>query len=423
MFSSKVTVAVILLLLSTGCGYVNEEAQSKTQDEQSGSVVDYKSEEAIEVEEDSVELLSENNEEQSNSEEAEMEQVDSAQEEEVESSQLTTVESTEEDAGQKEEQAEDSGQTEEQKVTVNEKEEQEPVGEQDEQEPEEEKEITYEAEPFENKYEMAASAGNIRTGPDVSFNRVTSVHRYTELDAFEKATVGGTDWYHVEVGNEKTGWVSSTIVTEYDPELAELRSNLIDIPVIAQMPELPRGCEVTSLAMLLLHAGISVDKMTLADQVRKDPTKYQRIDGQVHFGNPNDGFVGNMYTFDKPGLGVYHRPIADLAREYLGDQVVDLTGQGFESVYEQLDNGKPVWVINTSEFRFLNDSYWTTWQTPTGPVKITYKMHAVVVTGYDEDYIYFNDPLTVQKNRKVAKASFIAGWEQFGSQAISYGPQ
>lgn len=46
---------------------------------------------------------------------------------------------------------------------------------------------------------------------------------------------------------------------------------LLDVPVLLQFPELPRGCEVTSLAMMLNYAGIQVDKLTLATKVNKVP--------------------------------------------------------------------------------------------------------------------------------------------------------
>ncbi|HET7578780.1 MAG TPA: C39 family peptidase [Bacillales bacterium] len=195
---------------------------------------------------------------------------------------------------------------------------------------------------------------------------------------------------------------------------------LLDAPLIKQFPELPRGCEVTSLAMLVQFAGYGVDKMELAKNIKKAPTPYQVIHGQVHFGNPNVGFVGAMDTYDEPGLGVYHGPVADLARSYMGDRVIDLTGDSFEAVLDQLADGIPVWVINNTRFTRLPEKFWETWQTPEGPIQITYKEHSVLVTGYDQNWIYFNDPLAGVKNRKMKRASFIEAWKQIGSQAISY---
>ncbi len=53
-------------------------------------------------------------------------------------------------------------------------------------------------------------------------------------------------------------------------------------------------------------------------------------------------------------------------------------------------------------------------------MKITYKEHSVLVTGYDQSYIYFNDPLTGEKNKKAPKQHFINAWKQMGSQAITF---
>ena len=48
------------------------------------------------------------------------------------------------------------------------------------------------------------------------------------------------------------------------------------------------------------------------------------------------------------------------------------------------------------------------------------KKHSVLITGYDDRFIYFNDPWATNKNSRAPKADFIAGWEQLGKQAISY---
>lgn len=195
---------------------------------------------------------------------------------------------------------------------------------------------------------------------------------------------------------------------------------MISAPVVKQLPELARGCEVTSLAMLLQYAGIDVGKMILAEQIKKDPAKLKMKNGQKHFGNPNNGFVGDMYTYSKPGYGVYNGPIEELANHYLPGRIVNLSGGPFDQVLDYVASGHPVWVITTSWFDYVPKKHWETWQTEAGSIQITMKMHSVLITGYDDDYVYFNDPLDGKKNKRVLKEKFIKGWNQFGNQAISY---
>lgn len=191
-------------------------------------------------------------------------------------------------------------------------------------------------------------------------------------------------------------------------------------PIVRQMPELNRGCEVTSLSMLLGSAGISSNKMTLALQVKKDTTPYRKIGLKIYFGNPNVGFVGDIYSFSKPGFGVFNGPIEDLANQYMPNRVVNLSGKSFDEVLNYVSAGHPVWVITTSWFRPVPDQYWQTWYTPQGQIRITMKEHSVLITGYDSKYVYFNDPLDGKKNKAIPMSQFIGGWKQYGSQAISY---
>jgi uncharacterized protein YvpB len=210
---------------------------------------------------------------------------------------------------------------------------------------------------------------------------------------------------------------------ESEPQIIPIKKQvLLEAPIIWQMPELPRGCEVTSLAMLLTYQGVQVDKLTLASEVRKNPAEYRLDNGKIFFGDPNEGFVGNMYTYTEPGLGVYHKPIAELAEKYLPGKIKDLTGAEFQDIKSQLSDGRPVWVIINTEYKELDDSFFQTWYTPGGPVKITTKEHSVLITGYDENFVYFNDPLSNEKNKKAPIKDFAEAWVQMGRQAITYLP-
>ena len=193
----------------------------------------------------------------------------------------------------------------------------------------------------------------------------------------------------------------------------------IHVNPIQQMPELARGCEVTSLAMLLNHAGLDVSKMTLAEEIAKNPIPITYQNGKVYAGDMNEGFLGDIYSFQNDGLGVYHRPIYHLAQQYLGDDALNISDFDFEHIYRLLNRGYPVWIITTSTFSPLPESSFQTWYTPDEtPMRVTYKEHSVLVTGYDQNNVYFNDPLSGHSKSK--KQNFIAAWEQMGKQAITY---
>jgi uncharacterized protein YvpB len=224
------------------------------------------------------------------------------------------------------------------------------------------------------------------------------------------------------MGNNGTDIVVATArEKESDTIIVKIKDRvLLDAPIIKQFPELPRGCEVTSLAMLLQYEGIEVGKMELAEMITKNPTPLRNENGRIFWGHPNDGYIGNMYSYDKPGYGVYHKPIKQLAERFLPGRVIDLTGREFEELKTFLSMDIPVWVITNTTYRKLPESSFEKWQTPRGEVKITYKEHSVLITGYDDKYIYFNDPLSGVKNKKIQEGDFIEAWTQMGRQAITY---
>ncbi len=209
------------------------------------------------------------------------------------------------------------------------------------------------------------------------------------------------------IGEEDVRQIESEITVE----TAVSREKRLNVPLLNQMahPKLYNGCEVTSLAMVMQYHGIVITKNELADQIRKVPLTYPN--GQK--GNPNEGFVGDMVN--GPGLSVYHGPITELAKEYVGERAIDLTGSDVTVLYEQIDNGLPVWVIATTTLKPVNN--FQTWETPQGAIDITFSVHSVVMTGYDDTHVYVNNPYG-KKDQRVEKSSFEEAWIQMGRQAM-----
>lgn len=74
--------------------------------------------------------------------------------------------------------------------------------------------------------------------------------------------------------------------------------------------------------------------MTLASQVKKDPTPYRKVGSTIYWGNPNTGFVGDITGYSI-GQSVYHDPIYQLANQYTN--AIDLTGYSFDDILQQID--------------------------------------------------------------------------------------
>ena len=194
---------------------------------------------------------------------------------------------------------------------------------------------------------------------------------------------------------------------------------ILDVPLISQKPELKYGCEVTSLAMVLQHAGIKVNKMDLANEIKKDPTPLStnKSGDIIQWGDPKEGFVGDI-TGKNKGYAVHVQPLQELMERYLPNRTVNLTGKTFNTVLAQIKLGKPVVVWTTGDYR-LPDR-WESWKHDDKKITAPLDLHAVVIVGLEDKYIYINDPLTVKKGHKVSQDIFIQSWEALGKQALSY---
>ncbi|PZE22565.1 C39 family peptidase [Paenibacillus xerothermodurans] len=199
---------------------------------------------------------------------------------------------------------------------------------------------------------------------------------------------------------------------------APAKSAMLEAPVVRQLPELPSGCELTSLTMLLQFYGVQKDKMKLLPEMKRDTTPLRMgKNGEIVFwGNPNTGFVGEI-TGAAKGFGIYHTALFELQHKYI-PTAIDLTNEPFHKLEQQLREGIPSVVWTTIDYKVPNK--WTVWDTPIGPIKTTFMEHAVLLVGFDEQNVYVNDPLSGKAQVKIDKAQFLQTWEAMGRQALSY---
>ncbi|MBY0097113.1 C39 family peptidase [Mesobacillus maritimus] len=160
---------------------------------------------------------------------------------------------------------------------------------------------------------------------------------------------------------------------------------LLNVPLTPQLPELPTGCEITAVTMMLQYKGANVDKIKLAREMPKHPW------------DPSYGYVGDPFT--KRGWTVYPSALMGLVKKYAGSSE-NLTGKSNDFIDKNLSNNKPVVV----------------WVSPMHG----FSVHALVLTGYNQKSYYFNDPWTGEKDVKMSKSEFNKIWKNQSKRAISY---
>lgn len=195
----------------------------------------------------------------------------------------------------------------------------------------------------------------------------------------------------------------------------------LELPMesVLQNPELPNGCEITSLTAVLNIYGYDVSKLEMADDyLIQEP--YARRDGKLYGANPYKAYAGNP-RHERGAFFVYAPPIVTAAETYIADvggnhQAFDISGSSREEIIEYLDRGIPIviWVTLNLEKSRLNYSWYfhETGEFFRAPVNL----HCVVLHGYDGDQVYVMDPLRGLIMRDADE--FFLSYEDLGSHAM-----
>lgn len=202
-----------------------------------------------------------------------------------------------------------------------------------------------------------------------------------------------------ELGTENVQMQTETIENYYKME---------DFEWLSQNPELPTGCEITSLTSVLNYYGINVKKETMADDyLKKGDGSYYKM----FLGNPRDA----------GSFGCMAQPIVDAANLYFKKNNVSMkasnvSGVTFDKILEYVSQGVPMIVWNTMgmapayESQTLTlDGREYTWIAPE---------HCVVVVGYDLDNneVYVADSMAGMVTRNLK--TFEERYDSLKRQAV-----
>lgn len=203
-------------------------------------------------------------------------------------------------------------------------------------------------------------------------------------------------------------------VKQGDPDF--VRSIRLDVPLESQFEGiiLENGCEITSLSMLLQYYGYEVNKNQLAKELDYVPYALSK----TTYGNPNLGFVGDIKE-GKKAMGVHVDPIAKVARKIVKNEfeVVASQGRSFQDILQRLQEDTPVWIISTLDMQIPTEDDFISWKTKEGTLQLTPLIHAVVLTGMDENNVYYNDPYGV-KDASIAIADLEEVYNKMGQQSL-----
>lgn len=191
------------------------------------------------------------------------------------------------------------------------------------------------------------------------------------------------------------------------------------VEIIYQNPELPNGCEATSLAMLLASAGCPADKLTLyQDYLPKGD--FSLIDGRRYGPNPEKWYAGNAADL-KGGWYCFEGPVIQAADNWLKDhgnasQARSVTGLSRAELDRYAREGVPLAAWVTLGYAAPQHSEFS-WTLEDGTEYHPYSnLHCVVLAGTEGGQYLIADPIT--GFTQVDKDLFWSSFSAMGSRAV-----
>lgn len=193
----------------------------------------------------------------------------------------------------------------------------------------------------------------------------------------------------------------------------EPKITLIDVPVDWQ--DYPLSCEAASLKMAMHSKGVYISEDQIMEKIGYDVTPHM---GNF-WGDPNKGFVGNIYgEICKTGYGVHWQPVAKAASNWRDSEA--FSGWTLKQLLQEIEKGNPVVFWGVLPTGKLTDCSW--WYAKEGKrVKAFYETHVRTIVGFIGDIespskIIINDPLSGRLYWDTQ--DFLANWQVFNNSGV-----
>lgn len=265
------------------------------------------------------------------------------------------------------------------------------------------------------KYIMNTS--NIRSKSDKNSTSLVKLNRNDEIEILKTYN----NWSKVRTSNGTLGFISKS---DYSSSKTQY---IYNVPYINQFSlGYPTGCEAVSATMAAKYSGYSVDSATIIANTPTDTNgKREEIvinengeEETIWVGsNPFEVFVGHPTKGLSTGsYGCFANPLV-IGLRNSGVSCTDISGCSPNTLFNYIDQGKPVVVWCKKGGGDLTDG--VTWKYPDGSGEYLELVgeHCAVLIGYNDEYVYLNDPSAGQDVSQ-SRSKFTSNWVKLYSQAV-----
>ncbi|MBN1374217.1 C39 family peptidase [Candidatus Dojkabacteria bacterium] len=192
---------------------------------------------------------------------------------------------------------------------------------------------------------------------------------------------------------------------------------LLDIPLYAQKHR--ASCEFASTHSAMLYFGVDISEEEIIAAVGTDTVsaRYFDTDGNLHWSNPQEQFVGNI---DVPvvyvdGYGVYNEPIYEYLVANGFSKSVSKTGWDFTELSNYILHGYPAIAWTSNDYKtkevgtmISEDGIENPW---------IWGEHAVLLRGVDENNVYIMNVGT-GIYQTITIDTFLTGFANLNNMAV-----